>query len=141
MSKTRLFPYDLVRVIALIMVICVHSIPDHYWAWAIGQPLFFACNGIFFILSGHFNLRTRDEGTLGRYYLRKVATIVLPVIVYTGMMIVWEMKQELFTNPVQSSSASWATSSTTTPYPTSGSSTHSSAFCSLPHFSRACLPA
>lgn len=98
-SKTRLFPYDLVRVVALIMVICVHSIPDHYWAWDIGQPLFFACNGIFFILSGHFNLRTRDEGTLGRYYLRKVATIVLPVIVYTGMMIVWEMKQELFTNP------------------------------------------
>ncbi len=95
MCKTRLFPYDLVRVIALIMVICVHSLPDSYWAWAVGQPLFYACNGIFFMLSGHFNLHVREEGTLGRYYLRKVATIMLPVLVYTGIIVVWETKHLL----------------------------------------------
>jgi hypothetical protein len=47
----------------------------------VGQPLFFACNGIFFLLSGHFNLHVRDESSYGSYYLRKVRNILLPVVV------------------------------------------------------------
>jgi surface polysaccharide O-acyltransferase-like enzyme len=57
--------------------------------------LFFACNGIFFLLSVHFNLHVRDESSYGGYYLRKVRNILLPVVVYTCATIIWNMKGQL----------------------------------------------
>ena len=99
MQKQRFFSFDMARFIALVMVICVHTLPDNYLVWVVGQPLFFTCNGIFFLLSGHFNLRERDEETLGSYYLHKVRNILLPVILYTAVTTCWNMKPQLLSDP------------------------------------------
>ena len=93
----RIFSYDFVRVVALVMVIAVHSLPSNYLVQVVAQPLLFCCNGIFFILSGHFALRERSGDSLGSYYYRKIRGIIIPIVVYTGVITLWQRKNELAT--------------------------------------------
>ena len=99
--QERNFSYDFARFLALLMVIGVHSLPGEYWVIVAGQALLFACNGIFFLMSGHFNLRERKESDLPGYYYKKLRNIFVPVVVYTCVTTVWNSKNQLLDDPLK----------------------------------------
>ena len=99
-NKERFFSYDFVRLMALLMVIGVHSLPGRYWVMVVGQALLFACNGIFFLMSGHFNLKERKESELKGYYYKKFRNIFVPVCVYTCVMTIWNSKNTFLADPM-----------------------------------------
>ena len=85
----RQYAYDVVRTVAMVFVVCVHSLVviDQsstvlFLVFAAGQALFFTANGLFFMLSGRFNLRERETpADLARYYLRRFRGFILPVLI------------------------------------------------------------
>lgn len=88
-GENRLFGYDLIRFVAMLFVVAVHSLMvvddldgvGAYYIWT-GQAVFFTANALFFILSGRFNLRERtDDGALRRFYLGRFRNIILPISV------------------------------------------------------------
>lgn len=85
-AANRQYPYDVVRVVAMVFVIAVHSLVmiDTSWSlgwylFAAGQGLFFTANALFFMLSGKFNLRERkDDRALLDYYRKGSETSSSP---------------------------------------------------------------
>lgn len=83
--------YEFIRVIAMILVIGVHSLslisrntPSQVLAGHMFSTLFFLCNGLFFMLSGKFSLNARCE-TPAQYllwYSKRLCTIGIPVLVF-----------------------------------------------------------
>ena len=93
--KQRNANYDLMRCLAMIMVIMVH-VPSKPFS---GHPvlsnaflvLIFTCNSLFYMLSGVLNLsKTFDkkEDYL-LYYKKKTVEIVLPYVVFTLLLTLW----------------------------------------------------
>ena len=88
-EKQRLYQYDVVRSVAILFVVAVHSlvVVDQSstvcaWYYMIFQTIFFTGNAMFFMLSGKFNLRERtDDESVKRYYYNKARNILVPVIV------------------------------------------------------------
>lgn len=87
--RRRLPEYDLVRALAMVGVIAVHSLAiidtsTHKGALFElgGQALFFTANALFFMLSGKFNLKEVDDDHLSSYYLRKCRGILIPTLTY-----------------------------------------------------------
>ena len=89
MVKQRIFGYDVIRVVGMCFVVCVHALAvlDSTWemTWPLtvcGQSLFFTANAMFFMVSGRFNLREQRSGfELRSFYLKKARGIALPVVV------------------------------------------------------------
>ncbi len=93
-SKTRAYEFDAIRFVAIAFVVAVHSLvvigPDAgraaQWYRLGAQALFFMGNVLFFLMSGHFNLRpAREEDSIWRFYSSKLRNIVLPaLLVFLG---------------------------------------------------------
>lgn len=87
MPKKRVYAYDFMRTIAIIMVVAVHCIPEgqsdaaHVYA-AFMKALLFPCNAVFFLLSGMFNLKSAYLDKLPHYYYRKIRNILVPALIY-----------------------------------------------------------
>ncbi|GKQ42397.1 acyltransferase [Companilactobacillus sp. RD055328] len=85
--------FNLLRVMAMIFVVCIHTLglvfPGNVnYIWSASHEvlitILFICNPIFFMMSGHFNLHykgsSRKDYVL--YLKKKAMAIVLPLIIY-----------------------------------------------------------
>ena len=87
-DKKRELGYDFVRCIAMLFVIALHTNPKPYANGSIWQELFlsvfFACNGLFFMLSGRFALAKKLDGVkeILRFYKRKLFTLFIPLVFF-----------------------------------------------------------
>ncbi|MBR2260450.1 MAG: acyltransferase [Paludibacteraceae bacterium] len=90
-QPTRDLRFEQIRIIAIIFVIGVHSLfllqPDgtssKQFLINITNCLFACGNGLFFFMSGKFALQKPiDESKLGDFYLKKFASIILPLLLY-----------------------------------------------------------
>lgn len=97
-GRLRDIRYDVVRVVAMAFVVAVHAlmIVDTSTragnvVTVLGQSIFFTCNALFFILSGKFNLTMRNAEEPGRYYLRKVRGIIIPVLILFFLRTVYNL--------------------------------------------------
>lgn len=87
-EKERLYQYDVVRSVAILFVVAVHSLAVvdtgntvGAWYYWIFQTVFFTGNAMFFMLSGKFNLREKtSDQAVKRYYYNKARNILVPVI-------------------------------------------------------------
>nr|WP_288825277.1 acyltransferase [uncultured Clostridium sp.] len=88
--KNREIQYDYLRVIAVIAIIMVHSIPaeaanDKQWFFSAAfMPVLLSFVGIYFMLSGLFILDHGTENILA-FYINRFRTIVIPFGFYTGI--------------------------------------------------------
>lgn len=91
-SSTRNHSLDLIRVVSMFFVICIHTTP---WPFsssglvtAVLTIVFFLCNSCFYMLSGQLNLNKQfeQEGDFGRYYKKKAISILFPYVFVTIMM-------------------------------------------------------
>lgn len=89
MPTNRLYAYDVVRVVAMVFVVAVHSLvaidassTALYLLYAACQATFFTANALFFMLSGKFNLRERtSDEDLKKYYLKRFRGFMLPILI------------------------------------------------------------
>lgn len=90
--EKRIFKYDLMRVIFMLMVLATHtlnifivfSIP-YNTTWTVRRILvdiFMVCNPLFFMLSGKFNLdkEFKDTNDYKKFYLKKAISILIPFL-------------------------------------------------------------
>lgn len=99
MGSSRLYAYDVVRVVAMTFVIAVHSLvivdtSTTYGSifFSAGQAVFFTANALFFLLSGKFNLRERKtDGELGNYYVKRARNFLLPIIILFFIRTLYEL--------------------------------------------------
>ena len=92
MKKTRDSRYDLIRVLAMGLVIVTHAlgtIPiknnfNDLMIHEIITTFIFICNPLFFMMSGHFNLHFSGKtvDSYKNYYFKKLVTIVIPLVLY-----------------------------------------------------------
>lgn len=80
--KTRFVNYDCMRVISCIFVIMIH-VPDKPFSFpvrVIYTTVFFLSNGIFYMLSGKFNIEHTYSGSIDflNYYRKKFIAILFP---------------------------------------------------------------
>ena len=88
---------DAIRVFSMFCVIAVHITPKPLVRYPMFTAFFTAfllgCNGFFFMLSGELNLR--KEFRSGRdykvFYLKKLASILIPYIVVTILLTAWNL--------------------------------------------------
>lgn len=88
-TQNRLYAYDVVRVAAMVFVIAVHSLvaldvssTPMFILYAACQATFFTANALFFMLSGKFNLKARDDDeSLKRYYIRRIRGFLIPILI------------------------------------------------------------
>lgn len=89
MAEQRLYSYDVVRVVAMVFVVAVHSLAvvdttstAGFLFLAVGQAVFFTANALFFMMSGKFNVREcNTDQDLKRYYYKKIRNILLPILI------------------------------------------------------------
>ncbi|MDW2796602.1 acyltransferase [Clostridium boliviensis] len=92
--KSRKIQYDYLRVIAVIAIIMVHSIPaetanNRQWLFlAAILPVLLSFVGIYFMLSGLFLLDHGTENILA-FYKNRLCTIVIPFGFYTGVYYIY----------------------------------------------------
>ena len=99
-AKERIPQYDLIRAVAMFMVVFVHSSFQFGFDPEFGSASFGAaglitmlalmCNPLFFMISGKFNLAGVSKLEWGGYktfYLKKILNLLLPVVVYA--VIFW----------------------------------------------------
>lgn len=92
---------DLVRVVAMMFVICVHvptNMGERHWILdGVRMAMILTCNGMFFMLSGKYNLRFQggeDKKAYENFYIKKVSSIVIPFVIYTLIVYVWYMDMQ-----------------------------------------------
>ncbi len=97
MEQKRVYAYDFVRFVALLMVIGVHALDraDMPLVYALSSNLLIMCNGIFFMLAGMLNMRVRDEEGTRRYYYHKVRNVLLPFLIFVVAMVLWKERHRL----------------------------------------------
>jgi surface polysaccharide O-acyltransferase-like enzyme len=102
--KQRDCRFELIRVIACVFVLGVHTLwiltPDTGIKGVyikIVDTLFILCNPIFFMLSGKFALwqgEFTDDSQYFRFYLKKFAYLILPMLVYMLFISAYNLKME-----------------------------------------------
>ncbi len=103
MGKKRLIQYDVIRVMAMLFVICVHvklkPFASHRYISSGLYAVFFTCNGLFFMLSGKFNLSKKfdDVSKMKQFYIKNFKKIVIPFIVATLFLALGNMIQNHMT--------------------------------------------
>lgn len=93
MPKKRIYAYDFIRAVAIIMVVAVHCIPnsgDGSRYSALFQALLFPCNILFFLMSGLFNIKESSLANLPRYFMKKARNILLPACVYMLLNTIYD---------------------------------------------------
>lgn len=101
-NTKRNFQYDLIRVIAMIMVLIIHVEEEtryfkhpHNIPWHISTILIaflIICNPIFFMMSGKFNLKKNFQSPHDyyTYYKKKVITIIIPFVIFSIFIFIWD---------------------------------------------------
>ena len=88
-KETRQTKYDMIRATAMIFVVlmhlCAHVSAEPFGAkwWLKSAVMLFVstCNGLFFLLSGKFNLVSKNSDDPIRFYRRRAVSVILPFIV------------------------------------------------------------
>ncbi len=83
---------DLIRVVAMLCVIFVHMPPDGVEQfYTLLSLVFLSCNGLFFMLSGKYNLNFC--GTSGKeylnYYIKRGISVLVPLFVYSFIIFLY----------------------------------------------------
>lgn len=92
MQKVRKSEVDLLRVIAMLFVIAIHTLTLPVQDAGVGMlaltALLFSSNGVFFMISGRFNLdrQFRSAGDILMFYYKRFLTVVFPLLVTTAVM-------------------------------------------------------
>lgn len=84
-GSARIFEYDFLRVIAMVFVVGVHSLgaldrtdPGGLMFDRVMRAALYTCNGLFFMLSGHFALAPSKK-SYSAYYIEKISSIGIPM--------------------------------------------------------------
>ena len=100
--KERDCQSDLIRVIAMIFVVGVHSlnfISDHITASIVIKVIIISCNPMFFMLSGKFNLLfdpgENEKHSYSNYYKKKFINIFMPFLVYCLLIHIYDYRDTL----------------------------------------------
>ena len=86
---------DLIRVFSMFFVIMVHTLVRLFYSNNIFkitmESILFTCNGMFFMLSGYFNLDKNftSKEDYRKYYKNKLIKIILPFIIYSFFINTW----------------------------------------------------
>lgn len=88
--SNRAVNWDILRALAMFLVVVVHTAkylgPIHGFGTAtLVSKTAIICDPIFFAMSGFFAIRP-SKRSLGNYYLNKVCTILMPLIVYIVLL-------------------------------------------------------
>ena len=86
---------DLIRIIAMLFVISIHTLRDYETAPFLRNlmtTLFFTANGMFFFMSGRFALRFKENpddpaSSYRSFYWKKFCALVLPLVFYFSALI------------------------------------------------------
>lgn len=85
-KKEHIVNYDLIRVIAMFLVIAVHSNPKPFESFPVLNSVFYTvtytCNGLFFMLSGALNLSKtfKKVDDYIHFYCSRAISILLPFV-------------------------------------------------------------
>lgn len=97
-DKTRAANWDLLRSIAMFLVVFVHSVgtltaSENLPGVNSSTLIAFAiiCDPIFFILSGYFAIKPSTR-SLKNYYLNKISTIILPLFLYAILVYLYRTR-------------------------------------------------
>ena len=95
-ASTRATNWDLLRALAMFLVVVVHASGDlgSIHGFETHGPLAtlaLICDPIFFTLSGYFAIKPLKR-TLKNYYLNKVATIIVPLFLYSVLLYLYSTK-------------------------------------------------
>ena len=87
---------DLMRVICMVFVIAIHAeraFIKSTFVEVVFSTLFFTCNGMFYMLSGRFNLQKEflSKEDYKRYFSNRAVTILFPYILVTILLSLWDM--------------------------------------------------
>ena len=99
MSRERDVRYDVIRVVAMMFVIAVHVNPKPFnsipWFKDVFDYIIYTCNGMFFMLSGLFNMKRDFSGKedYKTYYQKKFISIFLPYVVMTFLLYGYDYYQ------------------------------------------------
>lgn len=96
MKSKRNINCDLMRVISMIFVIAIHTDSSFIKIPILGvilSTILYTCNGIFYLLSGRFNLQTKFECVEDyiKYYSKKTITIFFPYVFVTCLLSLWDI--------------------------------------------------
>ena len=88
---------DLIRVIAMLFVIAIHT----SWEYSLGifpevllRSTLFTANGLFFLLSGHLTLNFEEDdldpaSSYRRFYWKKYCSLILPLVFYCALLVLY----------------------------------------------------
>ena len=99
MNKGREIRYDVIRVVAMLFVIAVHVNPKPFnsfpWFKDVFDYIIYTCNGMFFMLSGFFNMKKEFhiKEDYEVYYKKKIISILLPYILMTFLLYGYDYYQ------------------------------------------------
>ncbi len=99
-KEERIFQYDLMRVVFMLMVLGVHVLScikqfmepynTTWYAITIATDLFMIGNPLFFMLSGKFNLNKNfsEKEDYKKFYVKRVMSIILPFIIVSILVYI-----------------------------------------------------
>ena len=99
-KEERIFQYDLMRVVFMLMVLGVHVLScikqfmepynTAWYAITIATDLFMIGNPLFFMLSGKFNLNKNfsEKEDYKKFYVKRVKSIILPFIIVSILVYI-----------------------------------------------------
>lgn len=89
MNSTRQFGYDVIRAVACFFVVVVHTtmlidVSNLYCDILKSAIMLVAitANAMFFMMSGKFNLTKKNQGNWGSFYIKRFASLIVPVAIY-----------------------------------------------------------
>lgn len=99
MNRGRDVRYDVIRVVSMLFVIAVHVNPKPFnsfpWFKDVFDYLIYTCNGMFFMLSGYFNMKNEccSKEDYTRYYKKKTISILLPYLLMSFVLYGYDYYQ------------------------------------------------
>jgi len=102
-STRRIVYIDILRTIAILAVIMLHCISDHFVSTSLyGSPAWHAVNvlntltrmgvPIFFMISGYLLISDTRETTLRKYFSRRLPKILIPFIIWNVIYFIYNAK-------------------------------------------------
>ena len=88
---------DLIRVIAMLLVIAIHTrlrpMADSALAQAILMAVLFFCNSAFFMISGGLNIKKTFSSAedIRQFWLKKAITILFPLLFMIIFLYIWDI--------------------------------------------------
>lgn len=95
MKHSRLFQYDLIRVIAMVFVIGVHlpfDFTENPWLVSAKGAIFLLGNAMFYMLSGKFNLTEKAYISIPKFYKKKAVNILFPFFLWSLLIYFYNIR-------------------------------------------------